>query len=133
MLSFQKHVKVVKDLYPKSSDWPGEVKEIMVNMAFNLGGRLKQFTGLTAGLAAKNWTKAADNMLDSSWYCQVKCRAVRLIARMRKMANKEDNWGVCMSKYPTYNGKSCCSENNGACFKKCFKNRKGAKCKKFVV
>jgi len=97
-------------------------------MAFNLGGKLDQFTGLTEGLATRDWMKAAGDMLYSKWYCQVKCRAVRLITRMRKMANEEDNWGLCTSDVQKYSGTSCCTENNGDCFDKCFKNRKGTKC-----
>ena len=96
-------------------------------MAFNLGTHLEEFEDLTKGLETSDWMKAANDMLDSKWYCQVKCRAVRLITRMRKMSNEEDDWGVCISDKKYY-GTSCCTENNSECFEKCFLDREGTKC-----
>ncbi|WAR01601.1 ENLYS-like protein, partial [Mya arenaria] len=82
-------VKLTQSIYnPGCQTWPGEVKEIMVNMAFNLGGNLKKFTNLKTALDDRNWQKAADEMKDSRWYTQVGKRAVRLVERMRNVKEK---------------------------------------------
>jgi lysozyme len=53
-------------------------------MMFNLGHpRLSKFKGMKAGVDARDWQKAADEMIDSRWYKQVTNRAERLVQRMR--------------------------------------------------
>ena len=67
--------------------WPGEVKEILVNMMFNMGRpRLSQFVNFKTALEDKNWKKAAKEGRDSLWYNQVKNRAERLMARLEKVS-----------------------------------------------
>jgi len=71
-------------LYDDFDDLPDEVQEIIVNMIFNLGRpRLAKFKGMRAGVDARDWNKAADEMVDSRWYNQVTNRADRLVQRMR--------------------------------------------------
>ena len=71
-------------LYPDFEDLPEEVQQIIANMMFNLGRpRLSKFRGMKAGVDAKDWNKAADEMVDSRWYKQVTNRAKRLVDRMR--------------------------------------------------
>ena len=66
--------------------FPGEVQEILVNMMFNMGlGRLSAFKGMKRGVDARDWQSAADEMVDSRWYNQVKNRADRLVERMRQI------------------------------------------------
>ena len=73
-------------LYPDFADLPEEVKRIIANMMFNMGRpRLSKFKGMKAQVDAKNWKKAADEMVDSKWYEQVPNRAKRLVERMRKV------------------------------------------------
>ena len=50
----------------------------LVNMAFNLGGRLGGFHNFLAAVAAEDWEKAGVQMLASKWAAQVGQRAVRL-------------------------------------------------------
>ena len=67
-------------------EFPEEVKQILVNMMFNLGRpRLAKFKNFRACLAAANWQGAADQMESSLWYKQVGKRAVRLVNRMRNV------------------------------------------------
>ena len=40
---------------------------------------------MKAGVDAKDWNKAADEMVDSRWYKQVTNRAQRLVDRMRQV------------------------------------------------
>ena len=65
---------------------PDEVQQILVNMMFNMGRpRLSKFKGMKAGVDARDWNKAADEMVDSRWYRQVTNRAERLVERMRNV------------------------------------------------
>lgn len=71
-------------LYDDYEELPEEVKLIIANMMFNLGyPRLSAFKGMKAGVDARNWQQAADEMVDSRWYQQVTNRAERLVQRMR--------------------------------------------------
>ena len=73
-----------KLLYKDFDELPEEVQQIVANMMFNMGyGRLSKFKGMKAGVDAKDWNKAADEMIDSRWYKQVTNRAQRLVDRMR--------------------------------------------------
>jgi len=77
-----------KVLYPDFDDLPEECQHIIANLMFNLGRpRLSKFVGLKAGVDARDWNKAADEMVDSRWYTQVPNRARRLVDRMRALAN----------------------------------------------
>jgi len=74
-------------LYPDFNDLPEEVKQIIANMMFNMGRpRLSKFKGMKAGVDARDWNRAADEMIDSRWYRQVTVRADRLVQRMRALA-----------------------------------------------
>ncbi len=73
-------------LYPEFENLPEEAQQIIANMMFNLGyPRLSKFRGMKAGVDARNWQDAADEMVDSRWYRQVGARAERLVARMREI------------------------------------------------
>ena len=74
-------------LYDDFDDLPEEAQLIIANMMFNLGRpRLSKFKGMKAGVDARDWKKAADEMVDSAWYRQVTNRAERLVKRMRALA-----------------------------------------------
>lgn len=63
---------------------PDQVKRVLVNMAFNLGRfRLGKFKKLITAVNEGNWTKAADEMVNSRWYNQVGNRSVELENWMR--------------------------------------------------
>ena len=75
-------------LYKDFDELPEEAQLIIANMMFNLGyPRLSKFKGMKAGVDARNWSDAADEMVDSRWYTQVPNRARRLVDRMRKLEN----------------------------------------------
>ena len=72
--------KIVEDLYAH----PDDVIRVLVNMVFNLGRpRLSKFKNMIAAVDAKEYDKAADEMVDSKWYRQVKTRGVELVEIMR--------------------------------------------------
>ena len=77
-----------KVLYPDFDELPEECQHIIANMMFNMGRpRLSAFKGMKAGVDARNWDKAADEMVDSRWYTQVPNRARRLVDRMRALSD----------------------------------------------
>jgi GH24 family phage-related lysozyme (muramidase) len=72
------------------SEWeqfPGEVKEILVNMMFNMGRtRLSKFKKMNAHLLCGEWSSAAVEGRDSLWYKQVTNRAERLMSRLENVS-----------------------------------------------
>jgi len=75
-----------EELYDDFTELPEEVQLIIANMMFNMGRpRLSKFKGMKAGVDARDWNKAADEMVDSRWYKQVTNRADRLVQRMRNV------------------------------------------------
>ena len=65
-------------------DWPEEVKLIIANMAFNLGGpRLSKFKKMLAAINKEDYKLASKEGLDSRWAKQVYNRARRLMDRLR--------------------------------------------------
>ena len=71
-------------LYKDFNDLPEEAQLIIANMMFNLGyPRLSKFKGMKANVDARDWSGAANEMVDSKWYTQVPNRARRLVDRMR--------------------------------------------------
>lgn len=59
-------------------------QSVLVNMAFNMGYiGLMTFKGMFEAIRAKDWNRAADEMLRSRWAAQVKGRAVELAEAMR--------------------------------------------------
>ena len=87
---FEKDLESVqKDCYRLYDDFdnlPETVQEIIANMLFNMGlGRMRAFKGMKRNVDARQWDKAADEMVDSRWYNQVGERSKRLVERMRQV------------------------------------------------
>ncbi|MGH8622269.1 MAG: glycoside hydrolase family protein [Burkholderiales bacterium] len=60
-------------------------KAVVLDMVFNLGlPKFRQFEKTIAAIKAKNWEKAAREMLDSRWARQVGVRAKELAAMMKR-------------------------------------------------
>ena len=75
----------VKALYG-DIQMPEEQREVLVNMAFNLGREgLRKFTEMRKGLVAGDSKKVSDEMKDSEWYGQVKSRGKRLVGQVAKI------------------------------------------------
>ena len=92
--AFEQDIQITVDdckkLYDDFDNLPEEVQLIIANMCFNLGyPRLSKFKGMKAGIDARDWDRAADEMVDSRWYRQVPNRAERLVQRMRAITLSE--------------------------------------------
>jgi len=71
-------------LFLNFASHPEDVQRVLVNMAFNLGrSRLGKFKNMITAVNEGNYSKAADEMVDSKWYRQVKRRGEELVEIMR--------------------------------------------------
>jgi len=67
---------------------PTDVQRVCINMAFNLGrNRLSKFKKMITAVNEGNYSTAADEMIDSKWYRQVKRRGEELVELMRNSQN----------------------------------------------
>ena len=65
---------------------PEELKEVLINMCFNMGIKtLLTFRNTLYYMSDGQYKKASINMLKSKWARQVKGRAVRLAERVKKL------------------------------------------------
>ena len=72
---------------PNFAKRPEAVKMTLVDMSFNLGlTKLNKFEKMKAGLMNNDYNVAADEMIDSKWYKQVKDRGPRMVQVMRSAA-----------------------------------------------
>ncbi|MCG1054651.1 glycoside hydrolase family protein [Mycetohabitans sp. B5] len=62
-------------------------QRVLINMAFNLGGKLLTFVDTLAAMQRGDYAKAANGMLASKWATQVGARAYRLATMMRTGAS----------------------------------------------
>ena len=66
-------------------DLSEEVQEVLVNMCFNLGvTRLMKFKKMFEAIEESDWSRAADEALDSKWARQVGNRAEELAGVLRR-------------------------------------------------
>jgi len=92
---FERDIAVViedcHNLYEDFDELPEEAQLIIANMMFNLGlPRLSKFKMMKEAVDARDFVEAANQMVDSKWYRQVPNRAMRLVKRMRSIANAEE-------------------------------------------
>lgn len=74
-----------RSIYPDFDSLSDARQRVLVNMTFNLGrARLALFTGMLGAMRNGDWSKAADEMLDSRWAVQVGPRSQRLAAMMKE-------------------------------------------------
>lgn len=69
-------------LYPYYDSLPPDIQNVLANMSFNLGGKLRRFRRMNSAVKAGNRKKMAKEMKDSNWYSQVGVRADRLIDKV---------------------------------------------------
>jgi len=58
-------------------------KRAMLNLTFNLGYKLADFKRFLHAAKAEDWEKAADQLMQSRWYKQVKLRGPRIVHAIR--------------------------------------------------
>lgn len=70
-------------IYPKWVELDEVRQRCMLNLSFNLGGKLAQFKKFLHSLSLGNYDRAADQLVQSKWYKQVKSRAPRIVYAIR--------------------------------------------------
>lgn len=81
-------IEDAKKLYGEDNfiSWPEEVRQIIVNMMFNMGrSRLSKFVNFKDAIMERDWKSAAYHGRDSLWYRQVTNRAERLMSRLESV------------------------------------------------
>jgi len=81
----QNAIAICKEIFPDFCIMQDELQEILVNMAFNLGNRLKRFKKMIKAISEKDYKKAAFEMENSKWFIQVGNRSKRLKERMLQL------------------------------------------------
>lgn len=77
-------IKDAADLFPNFEQLVPARQIVLVDMAFNLGkSRFSGFRKMIAAVTAEDWDEAANQMIDSAWYRQVKSRGERNVEVMR--------------------------------------------------
>lgn len=86
-LDLDKAILRAIQIYPGMSSWPSEVQDIIMNMSFQLGYKLRNFVKMNECLNRHDWAGAAEHGLDSRWAKQTPNRANRLMDRLRRVSN----------------------------------------------
>lgn len=73
----------LNNIYPAWRELDDVRQRAMLNLAFNLGYRLADFTRFLHAAKSGDWEKAADELMKSRWYKQVKLRGPRVVHAIR--------------------------------------------------
>jgi len=85
--SMSRAIQDLKKFDPNVTSRPKGVQMALIDMSFNLGyPKLSTFKEMKAALENNDYATAADEMVDSKWYKQVKTRGPRTVALMRSAA-----------------------------------------------
>jgi lysozyme len=71
------------NIYPKWRELDDVRQRTLINLSFNLGGKLAQFKRFLHSLSLGNFGRAADQLIQSKWYRQVRLRGPRIVHAMR--------------------------------------------------
>jgi lysozyme len=88
---FEQDIQLVlqncQQLYKDFNNLQEEAQLVIANMMFNMGlTRLSKFKKMKAAVDARDWNRAANEMMNSKWHSQVMARANRLIERIQALA-----------------------------------------------
>jgi lysozyme len=85
--SVSRAIQDLKKFDPDIQSRPKGVQMALIDMSYNLGyNKLSTFKKMKAALQEDNYGLAADEMVDSKWYKQVKTRGPRTVELMRSAA-----------------------------------------------
>ena len=85
--SMSRAIEDLKKFDPNIKTRPKNVQMALIDMSFNLGyNKLSTFKKMKAALEKNDYGTAADEMVGSKWYKQVKTRGPRTVALMRSAA-----------------------------------------------
>ena len=85
--SMKKAIKDAQTYDPDLFKRPRAAQKAIIDMSFNLGlTKLNKFVKMKKALQRNDYNAAADEMIDSNWYKQVKSRGPRMVKIMRSAA-----------------------------------------------
>lgn len=76
--------KIAYSNFKSFQDQPSEIKALLVDMSFNLGPKISNFTRFREAIDRKDYNKAKSEMINSEWYGQVKTRSKNLVNIINK-------------------------------------------------
>ena len=77
-------IKRVKDKFSWLENAPQEVEDVLVEMSYQMGvSGVSKFKNALKYMEHNNWTRAAEEMLDSKWHRQTPNRAKELSSIIR--------------------------------------------------
>lgn len=90
-MTINEATKSAQQFIPDLAQQPKPIQMVLVDMAFNLGDRgLKQFSKLKTAIENKDYATAAQEMINSRWYSQVKGRGEELVKMMQQAAQSQN-------------------------------------------
>jgi lysozyme len=79
-------INTAQSFVPNFNEHPANVQGVIINMAFNLGpNKLAGFKDFREALLNKDYSTAANEMIDSEWYGQVGDRSKELVDIMKRI------------------------------------------------
>jgi len=75
---------------PDFANLPGPIKEVLINMCYNLGDKINLFKDMKKAIAKKDWNGMANEMQNSLWYTQTGDRSKYLVNKVRNFAIKNN-------------------------------------------
>jgi lysozyme len=82
-LAIKRSIKECERLYPKFADFSESRRNALIDMTYNMGS-MAGFRTTNRMINDGHWTEAANNLMLSKWYKQVKNRAKEDIALLRR-------------------------------------------------
>jgi len=77
-------IAAAQALFPSFDFLPDNVQAVLADMSFNMGSfKLFEFTELREAIAARDFNRAAKEMIDSLWYSEVGNRGIEDVALMK--------------------------------------------------
>lgn len=86
-ITFNEAVSIARNNVPDLDSRPVLVQKVVIDMAFNLGPNLSSFKRFLKDINSGNYAVAAQEMVNSHWYGQVKQRSRDLVRMMNEAAN----------------------------------------------
>ena len=76
-------IRRLTNIYPAWRSLDEVRQRTLINLAFNLGYKLADFKRFLHAAKSGDWEKAADHLMQSRWYKQVRLRGPRIVHAIR--------------------------------------------------
>lgn len=76
-------IRRLNNIYPQWQELDDVRQRTLINLTFNLGYKLGDFRRFLHAAKSGDWDKAADALIQSRWYKQVRLRGPRIVHAIR--------------------------------------------------